>query len=92
MAVNLFWYGCNMTRHAEIIRLSARLLECVGEPVQPIGGPATCCGSPKAQVSRCWSAYWWSSFFVFTRAGRASVDRAPQPRFTVPLPSGKIQP
>ncbi|MCW8086246.1 heterodisulfide reductase-related iron-sulfur binding cluster [Sabulicella glaciei] len=52
MAVNLFWYGCNMTRHAEIIRLSERLLECVGTPAQPVGGPGACCGSPKESEPR----------------------------------------
>jgi len=34
--MNLFWYGCNMTRHAEIIRLSERLLSCVGEPARRV--------------------------------------------------------
>jgi Fe-S oxidoreductase len=52
MAVNLFWYGCNMTRHGEIIRLSARLLEALGTAAQPVGGPSACCGSPKEGAPR----------------------------------------
>ncbi|MBY0336794.1 MAG: (Fe-S)-binding protein [Acetobacteraceae bacterium] len=52
MAVNLFWYGCNMTRHGEIIRLSARFLEALGVPARPVGGPSACCGSPKEDTPR----------------------------------------
>ena len=48
----LFWYGCNMTRHAEIIRISAHLLECAGVPAAPVGGPGACCGSPKESQPR----------------------------------------
>jgi len=48
----LFWYGCNMTRHAEIIRISAHLLACAGVPAAPIGGPGACCGSPKESQPR----------------------------------------
>ncbi len=51
MAVNpeqaVFWYGCNMTRHGEIIRLATRLLDAVGLDAAPAGGPGHCCGSPK---------------------------------------------
>lgn len=47
MAVNTFWYGCNMTRHGEIIRLSQRILHAVGVDAAPVGGPGACCGSPK---------------------------------------------
>ncbi len=49
---NLFWYGCNMTRHGEIIRLSQRLLEAVGVGAAPVGGPGACCGSPKESTPR----------------------------------------
>ncbi len=42
-----FWFGCNMTRHGEIVRLTMRLLEAVGITAEASGGPATCCGSPK---------------------------------------------
>src|SRR5579871_943150 len=40
-----FWFGCNMLRHAEMIRLSVMLLECVGYDVSAVGGPAYCCGT-----------------------------------------------
>ena len=49
-----FWYGCNMARHGEIIRLSTRILEAVeghtpvpvikfekNEVVRVISGPFT---------------------------------------------------
>ncbi|MBX9750228.1 MAG: (Fe-S)-binding protein [Roseococcus sp.] len=52
MAVNTFWYGCNMTRHGEIIRLSQRILEAVGVEAAPVGGPGACCGSPKESAPR----------------------------------------
>ena len=40
-----FWFGCNMLRHAEMIRLSILLLERVGYDVSAVGGPAFCCGT-----------------------------------------------
>ncbi len=40
-----FWFGCNMLRHAEMIRLSILLLEKVGYDVAAAGGPAYCCGT-----------------------------------------------
>jgi len=40
-----FWFGCNMLRHAEMIRLSIMLLERVGYDVSAAGGPAHCCGT-----------------------------------------------
>jgi len=40
-----FWFGCNMLRHAEMIRLSILLLEKVGYDVSAAGGPAYCCGT-----------------------------------------------
>lgn len=48
----LFWYGCNMTRHGEIIRLGTRLLEAVGVGARPVGGPSACCGAPKETTPR----------------------------------------
>jgi Fe-S oxidoreductase len=41
-----FWFGCNMLRHAELIRLSLSLLERAGYDVAAAGGPAYCCGTP----------------------------------------------
>jgi len=40
-----FWFGCNMLRHAELIRLSVLLLEKAGFDVATVGGPAYCCGT-----------------------------------------------
>jgi Fe-S oxidoreductase len=40
-----FWFGCNMLRHAEMIRLSIMLLERIGYDVNTVGGPAYCCGT-----------------------------------------------
>ena len=40
-----FWYGCNMTRHGEIVRLATRILDAVGVDAAPAGGPGYCCGS-----------------------------------------------
>ena len=40
-----FWFGCNMLRHAEMIRLSIMLLERVGYDASAVGGPAYCCGT-----------------------------------------------
>jgi Fe-S oxidoreductase len=40
-----FWFGCNMLRHAEMIRLSIMLLERTGYDVSAAGGPGYCCGT-----------------------------------------------
>jgi Fe-S oxidoreductase len=40
-----FWFGCNMLRHAEMIRLSVMLLEKAGYDVAAAGGPGYCCGT-----------------------------------------------
>jgi Fe-S oxidoreductase len=40
-----FWFGCNMLRHAEMIRLSIMLMARVGYDVSAVGGPAYCCGT-----------------------------------------------
>jgi Fe-S oxidoreductase len=40
-----FWFGCNVLRHAELIRLSILLLERAGYDVSAAGGPAYCCGT-----------------------------------------------
>ncbi len=48
----VFWYGCNMTRHGEIVRTVARLLQALGTDAAPAGGPGHCCGSPKDASAR----------------------------------------
>lgn len=42
-----FWTGCNLLRHGEVIRISAKLLECVGIDVNIVGGINYCCGATK---------------------------------------------
>ena len=36
-----FWYGCNMTRHGEIVRLVTHILDAVGVAAAPPAAPAT---------------------------------------------------
>ncbi len=48
----VFWYGCNMARHGEIIRLVTQILRAVGVDAAPAGGPAHCCGSPQEASAR----------------------------------------
>jgi len=40
-----FWFGCNMLRHAEMIRLSIMLLEHAGHDVRAARVRAYCCGT-----------------------------------------------
>ena len=47
-----FWFGCNMLRHAEMIRLSIMLLERVGYDVGTAGGPGYCCGTASTMPPR----------------------------------------
>lgn len=42
-----FWYGCNVLRHADIIRGCIDILEALGFEVFPVGGPNYCCGTVK---------------------------------------------
>jgi hypothetical protein len=51
-----FWFGCNMLRHAEMIRLSIMLLERVGCDVSAVGGPGYCCGTVHDHEPRLWRA------------------------------------
>lgn len=47
-----FWFGCNILRHAEMIRLSILLLEKAGYDVATAGGPAYCCGTAHDQAPK----------------------------------------
>lgn len=73
MAVTLFWYGCNMTRHGEIIRLSERLLRETGAPAEPVGGPGACCGSPKESEPRISDAMGQRTLAAFRARGAGRV-------------------
>lgn len=43
----VFWYGCNVVRHGDIIHSSIEILRAIGLAVAPVGGPAYCCGTAK---------------------------------------------
>lgn len=69
----VFWYGCNMARHGEIIRLAARMLEAVGVDAAPAGGPAHCCGSPKESNARIAEGMARRTVEKFNATGRDKV-------------------
>jgi Fe-S oxidoreductase len=68
-----FWYGCNMTRHGEIIRTAARLLETLGVDVATAGGPGHCCGSPKDASARINEGMARRTIEAFNGLGRETV-------------------
>ncbi len=43
----VFWYGCNVLRHGDIIHSAIEVLRAAGIDTAPVGGPGYCCGSPK---------------------------------------------
>jgi len=43
----VFWYGCNVVRHGDIIHGSIEILRAIGLEVAPVGGPSYCCGTSK---------------------------------------------
>jgi Fe-S oxidoreductase len=69
----LFWYGCNMTRHGELIRASAQILAAVGIAAAPRGGPASCCGSPKEANARINEGMARRTVQAFNASGAPSV-------------------
>jgi len=68
-----FWYGCNMSRHGEIIRLVTRILEAVGVDSAPAGGPAYCCGSPQEKHARIAAGMAERTVQKFNQVGRDQV-------------------
>lgn len=70
---SVFWYGCNMTRHGELIRASARLLDAVGIEASPAGGPGHCCGSPKEASARIAGGMAERTVEKFNASGAPSV-------------------
>lgn len=48
----VFWFGCNLVRHGEVIRNTARLLEAVGVEAETAGGPSHCCGATQEANAR----------------------------------------
>ena len=69
----VFWYGCNMARHAELIRASARLLQAAGIDAAPAGGPGYCCGSPKEASARISGGMAERTVEKFNAAGAPTV-------------------
>ena len=43
----VFWYGCNVLRHGDIIHACIELLRAVGIEATAVGGPSYCCGTIK---------------------------------------------
>lgn len=68
-----FWYGCNMARHGEIVRLVTQILEAVGVEAAPAGGSAYCCGSPQEKHARIAAGMAERTVTKFNEAGRGQV-------------------
>ncbi len=68
-----FWYGCNMTRHGEIVYLVTRILEAVGVAAAPAGGPGYCCGSTQEANARIAAGMAARTVEKFNQAGRDTV-------------------
>jgi Fe-S oxidoreductase len=62
-----------MTRHGEVIRTTARLLDAVGMDAAPAGGPASCCGSPKDASARINEGMAKRTIEKFNATGRGTV-------------------
>jgi len=43
----IFWYGCNVLRHGDIVHSCLEILRLLGIDARPAGGPDYCCGSGK---------------------------------------------
>lgn len=68
-----FWYGCNMTRHGEIIRLVTQILDAIGISANPAGGPAYCCGSPQEANARIAAGMAARTIEKFNQSGHETV-------------------
>jgi len=68
-----FWYGCNMARHGEIIRLATHILGATGVDAAPAGGPGYCCGSPQESNARIAAGMAARTVEKFNQAGRETV-------------------
>jgi Fe-S oxidoreductase len=69
----VFWYGCNLLRHGDILRLTARFLEAVGVDAAPRGGPAHCCGSTTEHNARITEGMGRRTLAAFNATGRDKV-------------------
>lgn len=43
----VFWYGCNVVRHGDIVHACMALLDAVGVEATAVGGPQYCCGTTR---------------------------------------------
>lgn len=69
----LFWFGCNLVRHGEVIRTAARLLAAVGVEAETRGGPAHCCGATQEANARITEGMGRRTVEAFNAAGAARV-------------------
>lgn len=68
-----FWYGCNMARHGEIVRLVTQILDAVGVTAMPAGGPGHCCGSPQETNARIAAGMGARTVEKFNQTGNDTV-------------------
>lgn len=69
----IFWYGCNLLRHGDVLRLTVRFLEAVGVDAAPHGGPSHCCGSTTEHNARITEAMGRRIVAAFNTTGRDKV-------------------
>jgi Fe-S oxidoreductase len=69
----VFCYGCNLLRHGDILRLTARFLEAVGVDAAPRGGPSHCCGSTTEHNARITEGMGRRTVTAFNATGRDRV-------------------
>jgi Fe-S oxidoreductase len=69
----VFWFGCNLVRHGEVIRVAARLLEAVGVAAETKGGPAHCCGATQEANARITESMGRRTVEAFNGTGAARV-------------------
>jgi Fe-S oxidoreductase len=69
----VFWYGCNLLRHGDILRLTWRFLEAVGVDAAPRGGPSHCCGSTTEHNARITEGMGRRTVAAFNATGRDKV-------------------
>ena len=69
----VFWFGCNLVRHGEVIRTSARLLEAVGVEAVTAGGPSNCCGATQEASARITEGMGRRTVEAFNATGREQV-------------------
>ena len=69
----VFWFGCNLVRHGEVIRTTARLLEAVGVEAETAGGPSHCCGATQEASARITEGMGRRTVEAFNATGSGQV-------------------